>query len=866
MPHKGVFNWLCFFKLETAQKILINNVNCDSFMILISKCIVDEVFYTQTENLRDLGALFMKRVEIERKWQKYWEDNKLHIFNPKNIDRKFYMLEMFSYPSGANLHIGHWWNFGIADSYARFKKMTGYEVFQPMGFDSFGLPAENYAIKTGIHPKDSTYKNITTMERQIREMGLNIDWTAEVKTCDVSYYRWTQWLFLQFYKHGLAYQKDAPINWCNSCNTVIANEQVVDGTCERCHSPVERRNMTQWFFKITAYADELLKGLDSLDWPEKTKIMQTNWIGKSVGGEIEFDIEGGKSFRVFTTRADTLPGISFVVLAPEHPLVKDITSKACKAEVEEYQKQTSRISEIDRLSTVKEKSGVFTGAYAISPLDKRSIPIYIADYVLYTYGTGAVMGVPAHDERDYEFAKKYNIPIIRAIKSADGSPDELPFTQYGIMTNSGKFDGLTSAEGKEKIIEHLAILGKGEQKINYRLRDWSISRQRFWGCPIPIIHCPKCGLVPVPEEDLPVELPYDVNFTPDGQSPLRKHEAYINVKCPICGEAAKRDPDTLDTFICSSWYFLRYPDAHNDKEAFNKDYINKMLPVDKYVGGAEHAVGHLLYSRFFVKALRDMGLLSFDEPFKSLVHQGVILGPDGYRMSKSRGNVINPDDYIKEYGSDILRLYLMFGFNYIDGGPWNDDGIKSMVRFVDRIDRIIEKYIAVSGSSNRYEAEEKELDFVLNNTIKEVRADIETFSFNTAMARIMELVNAIYKYDSLPNCEQGFLKKTLIALVKIMAPLAPHSAEEWYQKLGNKSSVFQCKYPEFDKTKLIKDEVELAVQINGKFRGKIVVSASASADAITDIALSDIKISVILNGKKPKNIIVIPKRIVNIVL
>ncbi|HEY8443886.1 MAG TPA: leucine--tRNA ligase [Clostridia bacterium] len=808
----------------------------------------------------------MNHREIERKWQKYWEENNLHKFNPENIDKKYYVLEMFSYPSGANLHIGHWYNFGLADTFARFKKMQGYEVFQPMGFDSFGLPAENYAIKTGIHPKDSTYQNIATMERQIKEMGLMIDWSAEIKTSDPSYYKWTQWLFLQLYKHGLAYQKEAPVNWCPSCNTVIANEQVQNGECERCHSLVERRYMTQWFFRITKYAEELLADLDKLDWPEKTKLMQTNWIGKSVGAEIEFATESGHAFRVFTTRPDTLPGISFVVLAPEHPLVNKITAPEQRQAVEEYQKQTMLTSEIDRLSTAKEKTGVFTGAYAISPLDNKKVPIFIADYVLYTYGTGAVMGVPAHDERDFVFAQKYNLPITRVIKSADGSPDDLPFTQYGIMVNSGRFDGLTSQEGQKKIVEYLQSINKGEQRINYRLRDWSVSRQRFWGCPIPIIHCPKCGIVPVPEDQLPVELPYDVNFTPDGQSPLKKHEGYINVKCPVCGADAKRDPDTLDTFICSSWYFLRYPNANNDKEPFNKEYTNKIMPVDKYVGGAEHAVGHLLYSRFIVKALRDMGYLDFDEPFKSLVHQGVILGPDGYRMSKSRGNTINPDDYIKNYGSDILRLYLAFGFNYIDGGPWNDEGIKAMVRFADRVDRIVQKYADIKLEPKTYGTNEKELDYALHNAIKEVRADYETFSFNTAVARIMELLNAVYKYDSLPEADQGFAKKVIVTMIKLLAPLAPHACEEWNVMLGNKPSIFGEPFPEYDEAKLVKDEIEIAVQVNGKVRAAVMVPSKADQEQIKKIVFENEQVAKYIQGATPKKVIVIPGRIVNIVI
>ena len=573
----------------------------------------------------------MDFIEIEKKWQKKWKEDKIYSFNTAKRDKKYYTLEMFSYPSGAKLHVGHWYNFGPSDSFARFKSMQGYEVFEPMGFDAFGLPAENYAIKTGIHPQDSTIKNIETMEHQLQAMGGMFDWDYEVKTCMPDYYKWTQWIFLQLYKAGLAYRKEAPVNWCTSCNTVLANEQVVDGHCERCGSQVVRKNLTQWFFKITAYADELLRDLDKLDWPEKTKAMQRHWIGKSTGGEIEFTCESGDTFRVFTTRADTIFGVSYVILAPEHPLVDKLTTPGQKAEVEAYKLACSKVSEIDRMSSTREKTGAFTGAYCINPVNGERVPIWIGDYVIYSYGTGAVMGVAAHDERDYDFAKKYGLQIKRVIKSADGSPDDLPYCEYGVMVNSGKFDGMTSEEGKVAVVKWLEEQGKGELKTNYRLRDWLISRQRYWGCPIPVIHCPHCGEVAVPEEDLPVKLPYNVDFTPDGKSPLLKSEEFMNCTCPKCGAPARRDPDTLDTFVCSSWYYLRYPDAHNDKQAFDPEIINKMLPVDKYIGGAEHACMHLLYARFFTKALRDLGYLKFDEPFTSLMHQAPFWDPTALR-------------------------------------------------------------------------------------------------------------------------------------------------------------------------------------------------------------------------------------------
>lgn len=799
--------------------------------------------------------------QIESKWRKKWEETGLYKFHPERADKKLYVLEMFSYPSGAKLHAGHWYNYGPADTYARFKKMQGYEVFQPMGFDAFGLPAENYAIKTGIHPQDSTLKNIATMENQLKAIGAMYDWDYEVITCVPEYYKWTQWLFLQMYKRGLAYRKEAPVNWCPSCNTVLANEQVVQGECERCGSVVERKNLTQWFFKITDYAEELLQDLDKLDWPEKTKLMQKNWIGKSYGGEIEFAVKDSDvKFRVFTTRADTAFGVTYVVLAPESPLVDRIVTPECKAAVEEYRKNAAKTTEIDRLASNREKTGVLTGAYAINPVNGREVPILVADYVLASYGTGAVMGVAAHDERDYVFAQKLGLPVERVVKGVDGN-DELPFCDYGVMINSGEFDGMTSEEGKIAVIKKLEKEGKGALKTNYRLRDWLISRQRYWGAPIPMIHCEHCGAVPVPEEDLPVRLPYNVDFKPDGESPLAKCEEFMNVRCPVCGRPARRDPDTLDTFVCSSWYYLRYPDNKNSEKAFDREKIDKMLPVDKYIGGAEHACMHLLYARFFTKALRDMGYLDFDEPFLSLVHQGTILGSDGFKMSKSRGNVVSPDDSIEKYGADVFRMYLMFGFSYVEGGPWNDNGIESMAKFFDRVERLIRKGSGQDEARVSTEAQEK-LDYVRNNTIKCVSADIENFSFNTAIARIMEFVNAVYDYVNAGGATGEFFEDCRKDLVRLLAPFAPHFAEELWEILGQEYSVFNQPFPVCNEDALVLKKVELAVQVNSRIRAKITVASDASREQIEKAALAALEGQ--LDGA-PKKIIVVPGRLVNVI-
>ncbi len=808
----------------------------------------------------------MDQKAIEKKWQAVWEKSKLNNFDRKSDKPKLYVLEMFSYPSGAKLHVGHWYNYGPTDSYARFKRMQGFNVFQPMGFDAFGLPAENYAIKTGVHPKDSTEKNIETMERQLRAMGAMFDWSAEIKTCKEDYYKWTQWMFLQLYKRGLAYRKEAPVNWCPSCQTVLANEQVVDGKCERCSSVVVRKNLTQWFFKITEYAEELLSGLDTLDWPEKTKAMQRNWIGKSTGCEIEFECETEDKIRVYTTRCDTVFGVTYIVLAPEHPLALKLTKPEREEEVRAYIEAASKSNEIERLSSAREKTGVFTGSYAVNPLNGRVIPVYLADYVLASYGTGAVMAVPAHDERDFAFATKYGLPIEKVIEKKGGET-VLPFCEDGIVVGSLQFDGLFGEEARDAIATHISKLNKGGKKINYRLRDWLVSRQRYWGAPIPVVHCPSCGAVPVPEKDLPVRLPYDVEFRPDGKSPLAKHEKFMNTVCPVCGGKATRDPDTLDTFVCSSWYYLRYADPKNDKAPFDREAVDKLLPVDTYVGGAEHACMHLLYARFFTKALRDMGYLGFDEPFTRLVHQGVILGPDGNRMSKSHGNVVSPDDYVNEYGADAFRLYLMFGFSYTEGGPWNDDGIKAIARFMDRVEKIVLKVHACKAKKNEpFGPEEKNLNYVRNLTIARVSKDLEAFSFNTAVARLMELVNAVYKYDGLAEKNVSLLKATVKDLLLLMAPCAPHFAEELWSLSGGKGSVFEQSYPKEDPAALLLDEKEYAVQVNSKIVCKAMIPSSYANEEVEAFVLALPEIQEKTAGKTVKKCVVVPGRLVNLIV
>lgn len=808
----------------------------------------------------------MDFVEIEKKWNEKWEKDNLYKFDDKNLENKFYLLEMFSYPSGANLHLGHWWNFGLSDSFGRFKRLQGFNVFQPMGFDAFGLPAENYALKTGIHPEDSTKHNIAVMEKQLRELGATFNWENELITCEPEYYKWTQWLFVQLFNHGLVYQKEAPVNFCPHCNTIIANEQVVNGHCERCESEVLHKNMKQWFFKITDYAEKLLEGLDTIDWPEKTKSLQRNWIGKSVGAEVDFYAEDGTKLTVFTSRADTLFGVTFLVVAPENPVTEKLVKPENKKAVDEYVLQATKKDEIERTSTTTPKTGVFTGSYVINPLTGEKVPVFVADYVIATYATGVVMGVGAHDTRDFDFAKKYGLEIKRVIEDKNGTNQELPLTEYGKLVNSAEFNGLTSEEAKIKIVEKLEKLGKGRFKTNYRLRDWSVARQRYWGCPIPIIYCSHCGTVPVPEKDLPVVLPHATDYKPEGEGPLGKCEEFINTTCPICGEKARREADTMDTFVDSSYYMLRYPQSHHcDEEIFSKDYVNKICPVDCYVGGIEHATGHLLYSRFITKFLKDIGKLDFDEPFKRLVHQGMILGSDGKKMSK-RNSSKTADDYVYTFGSDALRLHMMFSLKYLDGGIWTDDGIKHMKAFMERIERICVKWSKLDGDLNVYGDAEKALEFALNRTIKDYAENFETFSFNVAVARLMELVNAMYKYDTEEKKNVALCKKVMKDLVVLLAPPAPHFAEQLWEEIGEKYSVHNQKYPQFDASKILLDTVEIAVQVNSKIFARIEVGASDSNEQVLQTVKAEEKIAELLKGKTIVKEIVVPKRLVNLIV
>lgn len=822
---------------------------------------------------------------IDKKWQKRWQESNLAAFNKENIDNKLYVLEMFSYPSGANLHVGHWYNYSQADIYARLKKMQGYEVFQPMGFDSFGLPAENFAIKTGIHPKDSTEKNIETMTKQLKALGGMFNWDHTLSTCDPEYYRWNQWIFLQLYKKGLAYRKKAPVNWCPSCNTVLANEQVMaNGCCERCDQPVEKKKLTQWFFKITEYADELLDCLKDMDWPEPTKKIQEHWIGRSEGSEIKFRaIKDGSPLKqedgselylkVFTTRADTLQGVTYVVVAPDSELCDVLTTEEQKAVVEAYQEQAKLKSDIDRMSTVNEKTGVFSGSYAEHPISGEKVPVWVADYVIASYGEGVVMAVPAHDERDFAFAQKYDLPVKRVIKATDSSEAELPFVDDGLLYNSSTYDGLSSAEARKKITADLSERGLAQSKINYRLRDWLVSRQRYWGTPIPIIYCEKCGAVPVPEEDLPVELPYNVEFRPDGDSPLKSSEEFMHCTCPQCGGPALRDPDTLDTFVDSSWYMFRYVDNKNEQELFSQDKVNALCPVDVYIGGKEHAAMHLLYARFFTKALRDMGYLNFDEPFTRLIHQGIILGPDSQKMSKSKGNTVSPDTYVNEGGSDLLRLYLSFGFAFTEGGPWNDGGIKAVSRFISRIEKLVEDNLEIAKNYSFMEAEpkpqnkeDKDLLHVLHYSIEQITQDAERFQFNTCVARCMELVNALYDYQKVEEKNPQLELYTLQALLTLLAPFAPHFTEEMAEQLGNESSLFTHPWPQAKQEYVQLDKVEIAVQVNGKIVDRMNVPSEASREDIQKAVEAHANYTSWLDGKTAVKTIVVPNRLVNIVV
>ena len=808
--------------------------------------------------------------DIEKKWQHKWDESKIYKTNMSDVEKKLYCLVMFIYPSGDKLHIGHWYNYGPTDTWARFKRMQGYNVFEPMGYDAFGLPAENYAIKMGVHPAKSTEENIQKIREQLKAIGAMYDWSKEINTSSSDYYRWTQWFFLQLYHKGLAYRKKAPVNWCTKCNTVLANEQVIDGFCERCESEVIKKDLRQWFFKITDYAEKLLEGHNRIDWPEKTIAMQKNWIGRSEGTQIKFKVENSdKQIEVFTTRPDTLFGVTYMVLAPEHPLIAKLTTGDNHVAVENYINQTRKATEIDRTSTEREKTGVFTGAYAINPVNNKQVPIWIADYVLLTYGTGCVMAVPGHDTRDFEFAKKYDLPIIEVI-SPDGKAHETleeAYTDEGIMINSKQFDGTPSKEGIKKVTQFLAKEGVGGEQINYKLRDWLISRQRYWGAPIPIVYCENCGEVPIPEKDLPVILPEVVDFKGKGESPLTTNPDFVNTTCPNCGGPAKREVDTMDTFVCSSWYFLRFPNPTIQDKAFDNELVKNWLPVDQYVGGAEHSVMHLLYARFFTKVLYDLKLIDFDEPFKKLVHQGVIT-KDGNKMSKSRGNVVNPDKFISEYGADTFRMYMMFMGSYTDGGDWSDEGITGIARFLNRVWRLIELLKENKATGNET-SKSNELERIRHYTIKMVTNDLERFHFNTAISRIMELVNAVYLYIQDVKIEEqnkGVLDILKETVVKLLAPFAPHFSEELWERIGKPYSIFNSDWPEFDEEKTLKKTVPIVIQINGKVRSTIEAELDSEDQAILEQALADEKVKNYTDGKTIVKKIVIKNRLVNLVV
>ena len=808
--------------------------------------------------------------EIEKKWQKIWEEQKIYQTDMNDTEKKMYCLVMFPYPSGDRLHIGHWYNFGPADTWARFKRMQGYNIFEPFGYDAFGLPAENYAIKQAVHPAESTADNIKKFREQMKAIGAMYDFSKEVNTSDPSYYKWTQWFFLLLYNNGLAYRKKAPVNWCPQCQTVLANEQVIDGRCERCETEVTKKDLAQWFFKITDYAEKLLEGHTRIHWPEKTISMQKNWIGRSEGAQIKFPIvDSNDVIEVFTTRPDTLFGVTYMVIAPEHPLVEKLTTAEHKQEVAQYVEMSRKANEIDRTSTEREKTGVFIGAYAINPMNNEKVPIWIADYVLLTYGTGCVMAVPAHDERDFEFARKFKLPI-REVISPTGPPSEelsAAYIDVGYMINSDQFDGLKSDEGIKKVIEYMEDTGVGERKVNYKLRDWLISRQRYWGAPIPIIFCPECGEVPVAEKDLPVLLPEQIDLKGRGESPLKTNPNFVNTTCPKCGANAKREVDTMDTFVCSSWYFLRYPNHDLDTAAFDRDLMKKWLPVDQYVGGAEHAVMHLLYARFFTKVLYDLKLIDFDEPFTNLFHQGVITR-EGNKMSKSRGNVVNPDFFIEQYGSDTFRMYMMFMGNYADGGDWSDEGIVGISRFLNRVWRLIERLEENKPSGNETERS-KEIERIRHYTTKMVTNDLGRFHFNTAISRIMEMVNEMYLYiqDMEPQLQnRQILEDAKQTLISLLAPFAPHITEELWHKIGNKDSIFNTYWPGYDEEKTKTKTIPIVIQVNGKVRANIEMELDSPDELVIERAMAVEKIQSYVAAKQIVKKIVVKNKLINLVV
>ena len=820
--------------------------------------------------------------KIESKWQKYWEENKSFKVTEDENKEKYYVLEMFPYPSG-KLHMGHVRNYSIGDVVARFKKMQGFNVLHPMGFDSFGLPAENAAIEHGIPPEKWTWDNIHEMESQLRKLGLSYDWDREVQTCSQKYYKWMQWLFIQFYNKGLAYKKENPVNWCPSCKTVLANEQVVDGCCERCHTPVGKKKLSQWYLKITDYADRLLADLDSMPgWPNKVKVMQRNWIGKSTGANIFFDIVGSdKQLEVFTTRADTLYGCTYMVMSPEHPMVDELVAGTEYEEaVRKYQEEVQHISDIERTSTTREKTGVFTGRYAVDPVNDREIPIFISDYVLMGYGTGAIMAVPAHDQRDFDFAKKFGLDIIPVVDPDDDSIDinnlTEAFAAEGTLINSEQFNGLNNFESIPKMIEFLEEKGRGHATTMYKLRDWLISRQRYWGTPIPMIWCDECGWVPEKEENLPVILPEDVEFTGKGESPLTTSKTFRDCTCPRCGRRATREVDTMDTFMDSSWYFLRYTDPDNDKAPFSREKSDYWMTVDQYIGGVEHAILHLMYSRFFQMALHDMGLARDEEPFDNLLTQGMVCKEDPasgkfLKMSKSLGNVVSPDEILEKYGADTARLFILFAAPPDRELDWSDEGVDGSYRFLNRVWRLVYDFTKSGwqdeGGSKPLSKEDKELDFVLNKTVKKVSEDVGgRFNFNTAISSIMELVNEMYKYKNVKEINKPLYTEAVEKLILILSPFTPHICEEMWASIGKTTAIADTAWPEYDEESLQQDSIEIIVQINGKLKQKLTIGADTSREEMQEIAENDDTVKALLEGKQIVKVIAVPGKLVNFVV
>ena len=810
-------------------------------------------------------------VAIDRKWQEKWERDGIYHVDDNDPRPKWFEMTMYPYPSG-DLHIGHWYAMAPADAHARFRRMQGYNVLHPIGFDAFGLPAENAAISRGIHPYEWTMSNVENMRRQLRSLGAIYDWDREVVCCRPEYYRWNQWFFIKLYEQGLAYRANAPVVWCPSCQTVLANEQVLSGVCERCDTLITRRDLEQWFLRITDYADELMNFDTLADWPDKILTMQRNWIGRSQGVEISFDIaESGLAeteIRTFTTRIDTIFGVTFLVLAPEHPLVPALTSDGRREEVESYIAQARAASEIDRMSTDKDKSGVFIGAYARNRLNNERVPIYIADYVLTTYGTGAVMGVPAHDSRDLAFARKYRLPVRTVIAPIhwDGREPAEAYVGAGFMTNSGAYDGMTDEEGMRALADDVEKRGWGKRTVTYRLRDWLISRQRYWGTPIPMVYCDGCGVSPVPEADLPVLLPEDAEFRPTGESPLAINDAFVKTVCPRCGGPGRRETDTMDTFMDSAWYMLRYCSPNFSSGPFEPDVTANWMPVQQYTGGAEHAVMHLMYSRFFIKALRDMDMLNIDEPFLRLFNQGVILGQDHEKMSKSRGNVVNPDDVVGQVGADAVRCFLMFIGPWDQGGPWSDEGINGIVRWLNRLWSVVERDADALDNQPTDPAAVRDTQRVLHQTIRKCYEDLDRFKFNTAIAALMEMVNHLSRVWNEQSIDAATWRDCIDKFLLMLAPIAPHLAEELWERHGREYSIHQQAFPAWDDELAAAAEVTLVVQVNGKVRDRITVAANIAEDDARTLALGSPRIQSYTDGKAVKNVVYVPGRLVNVVV